>query len=316
VTRVAALDCGTNSVRLLVAEPDGRGGLVDLVRRTEIVRLGQDVDRTGVLAPEALARTRAALEEYAADVRAAGVPAERTRLVATSATRDAANRDEFTAMVTDVLGVAPEVAAGAEEAALAYAGATREMLGGDWPAPYLVVDIGGGSTELVLGATEVEAARSVDVGAVRLTERHLHADPPSPTQVAAAVVDTEAALDLAAATVPLERAATVVVVAGTATTVTALALGLPAYDPARIHHARVTVAQVEAATARLLASTRAQIAAMPAVHPKRADVLTGGALILRAVLRRVGARDCTASEHDILDGIAWSLLDATGGPAG
>ena len=308
MTRVAALDCGTNSLRLLVADlNEGGGEAVELARRTEIVRLGAGVDRTGVLAPDALERTRLVLAAYAKEVRALGVPPALTRLVATSATRDASNRADFESMVRGALGVDPEVATGEEEARLAFAGATREMVGGDWPAPFLVVDIGGGSTELVLGGATVEAARSVNVGAVRLTERHLHGDPPSDAEVVAAVADVEAALTEVHATVPFERAGTVVVVAGTATTVTALALGLQGYDPERIHHARVSTEQVGAVVDRLRASTRAEIAAMPAVHPKRADVITAGALVLRTVLQRVGAGGCVASEHDILDGIAWSI---------
>jgi len=309
VSLVAALDCGTNSLRLLVTDLDAASGEArEILRRTEIVRLGQGVDRTGMLAPEALERTRIVLASYAEEIRAAGVPPARTRLVATSATRDAGNRDVFTAMVRDAIGVDPEVVSGADEAALSFAGATRELQGGDWPAPYLVVDIGGGSTELVLGTGAVEAARSVDVGSVRLTERHLHATPPTPEQVSAASLDVEAALDEVHAAVPYERAGTVVVVAGTATTVAALALGLTAYDPTVVHHARVSREQVGAITARLLAATREEILAMPAVHPKRADVIAAGALILRAVLDRVGAGGCVASEHDILDGTAWSVV--------
>lgn len=309
MTRVAALDCGTNTLRLLVADLDQAAGkALDVSRRSEIVRLGQGVDRTGVLAPEALARTRHVLERYAAEVHAAAVPAELTRLVATSATRDAGNRADFEEMVQSTLGVAPEVVSGQEEAGLAFSGATRELLGGDWPTPYLVVDIGGGSTELVLGAQGVEAAYSMEIGAVRLTERHLADAPPSRAQVAAVGRDVTAALDLAAAAVPLERAETVVVVAGTATTVTALALALTGQEAALVHHARLTRTQVHDVTDRLLRSTRAQIAAMPAVHPGRADVLAAGALVLRGVLDRVGTQTCTASEHDILDGIAWSTV--------
>lgn len=308
MTLVAALDCGTNSLRLFVADLDpATGATVELVRRSEIVRLGQGVDRTGVLAPEALERTREALTGYAAAVRAHGVEPRHTRLVATSATRDASNRSDFEGMVRGALGVAPEVVTGAEEAALAFEGATRGLRGGDLPGPYLVVDIGGGSTELVLGDSAVQAARSVDVGAVRLTERHLHGDPPTPAEIAAATADIEAALDLVHEAVPWEQARTVVVVAGTATTVAALALDLPGYDPARIHLARIGSAQVAAVAHRLLTTTRARIAEIPAVHPKRADVIGAGALVLRTVLSRVGADGCVASESDILDGIAWSI---------
>ena len=316
MTLVAAIDCGTNTVRLLIADAGtgGQGGLREVLRRSTIVRLGQGVDATGRLAPEALERTRVALASYAGELAAAGVDPGRVRFVATSATRDAANGGEFLDLVRATLGpgIEPEVVTGETEAGLAFAGATRELLGGPLPPPYLVVDIGGGSTELVLGgsgdgAGTVRAARSVDVGSVRLTERHLHADPPTAGQVAAAVVDVHAALDLVEQRVPVAEAATVVVVAGTATTVTALALGLPAYDRAAVHLARLTRGDVDAVTDRLLTLTRADIAALPAVEPARADVLGAGALILRTVLERVGADGCAASDHDILDGIAQSV---------
>lgn len=314
VTRVAAIDCGTNTVRLLIVDrpPTGNGAEPrEVLRRSRIVRLGQGVDATGRLAPEALERTRVALVDYAADIEAAGVDAARVRFVATSATRDASNGGEFLDLVRATLGpgVQPEVVSGATEAGLAFAGATRELLGGPFPSPYLVVDIGGGSTELVLGTESVLAARSVDVGSVRLTERHLHADPPTRAQVAAAVADVQAALDLVEQVVPVADAATVVVVAGTATTVAALALGLPAYDSSRVHHTRLSLAAVDAVTDRLLSLPRAQIAALPAVEPARADVLGAGAVILRTVLERVGSDDCVASEHDILDGIAWTVAE-------
>ncbi len=314
VTRVAAIDCGTNTVRLLIVDrpPTGNGAEPrEVLRRSRIVRLGQGVDATGRLAPEALERTRVALVDYAADIEAAGVDAARVRFVATSATRDASNGGEFLDLVRATLGpgVQPEVVTGDTEAGLAFAGATRELLGGPFPSPYLVVDIGGGSTELVLGTESVLAARSVDVGSVRLTERHLHADPPTRAQVAAAVADVQAALDLVEQVVPVADAATVVVVAGTATTVAALALGLPAYDSSRVHHARLSLAAVDAVTDRLLSLPRAQIAALPAVEPARADVLGAGAVILRTVLERVGSDGCVASEHDILDGIAWTVAE-------
>ncbi|HVU72907.1 MAG TPA: exopolyphosphatase [Mycobacteriales bacterium] len=312
--RVAALDCGTNTVRLLVADiddtPDG-AVLTDVERHSEIVRLGQGVDRTGVLADDALARTRAALERYAARVAATGVDAAHTRLVATSATRDARNRDVFVEMVRSTLGVDPEVVPGEEEAALAFAGATRELLADpSVDPPFLVVDIGGGSTELVVGTGHVEVARSMDVGSVRLTERHLADDPPTDAQVAAAVADVDAVLD---DVLPLvgTSAKTLVAVAGTATTLSALALGLDVYDAAAVHHSRISTDTVDAVVARLRASTAAQIRAMGPVPEKRADVLTAGALILQTVLHRCAAAGYLASEHDILDGIAWSILART-----
>jgi exopolyphosphatase/guanosine-5'-triphosphate,3'-diphosphate pyrophosphatase len=303
VTRVAAIDCGTNSIRLLVADLDG-DTLTDVVRRMEIVRLGQGVDRTGRLAPEAIERTRAALADYAAQIKELG--AERVRMVATSATRDAANAGDFHAMVVETLGVAPEVVSGDEEARLSFTGAVRG-LPADLPTPYLVVDIGGGSTEFVRGEADVDAALSVDIGCVRMTERHLHADPPTPDQVAAAEADIAAAVDRALEAVEGRGAGTLVGLAGSVTTVAAVALGLSEYDPERIHHARIGYADVAKASADLLAASRDQRLAIPVMHPGRADVIGAGALILRVVMQRAGADAVVASEHDILDGIAFSL---------
>ncbi|MFD8938146.1 exopolyphosphatase [Streptomyces sp. NPDC059578] len=312
MTRVAAIDCGTNSIRLLVADADPvTGTLVDLDRRMTIVRLGQGVDRTGRLAPEALERTFAACREYAAVIKEHG--AERLRFVATSASRDAENRDAFVRGVLDILGVEPEVITGDQEAEFSFTGATRELSGRtDLAKPYLVVDIGGGSTEFVVGEEHVRAARSVDVGCVRMTERHLVqdgtvTDPPTAAQVAAVRADVEAALDLAEQTVPLRGARTLVGLAGSVTTVAAIALDLPAYDSAAIHHARVPYARVREITERLLTSTHAERAAIPVLHPGRVDVIGAGALVLLALMERVGADEVVVSEHDILDGIAFSL---------
>jgi exopolyphosphatase/guanosine-5'-triphosphate,3'-diphosphate pyrophosphatase len=302
VTRVAAVDCGTNSIRLLVADVSG-STLTDVVRRMEIVRLGQGVDRTGRLAPEAIERTRLALTSYAAQIRELG--AERVRMVATSASRDAENAADFRAVVVDTLGVAPDVITGDEEARLSFTGAVRGLAGAE--PPYLVADIGGGSTELVLGAETVEAARSVDVGCVRMTERHLHDDPPAADQIAAAEKDIVEAITLARETVPVERARTFVGLAGSVTTVAALALHLPEYDSERIHHSRISYQQVADVTASLLAATRAERAALPVMHPGRVDVIGAGALVLRVLMEQVGAAEVVASEHDILDGIAFSL---------
>ncbi|MEU1299019.1 Ppx/GppA phosphatase family protein [Streptomyces shenzhenensis] len=312
MTRVAAVDCGTNSIRLLVADADpATGELVDLDRRMTIVRLGQGVDRTGRLAPEALERTFAACREYAAVIKEHG--AERLRFVATSASRDAENRDEFVRGVLDILGVEPEVITGDQEAAFSFTGATGELKGRDDLArPYLVVDIGGGSTEFVVGAERVRAARSVDVGCVRMTERHLVrggvvSDPPTEEQVAAMRADIEAALDLAEETVPLREARTLVGLAGSVTTVSAIAQELPAYDPARIHHSRISRDRVAEITGWLLRSTHAERAAIPSMHPGRVDVIGAGALVLLAIMDRTGAPEVVVSEHDILDGIGWSL---------
>jgi exopolyphosphatase/guanosine-5'-triphosphate,3'-diphosphate pyrophosphatase len=308
MTRVAAVDCGTNSVRLLVADVDAASGtLTDVDRRMEVVRLGEGVDRTGRFSTAALERTQLALRRYAEVIRECR--AERVRMVATSATRDAANRGEFVASVLDILGVEPEVISGGEEATLSFTGATRGLAdpGAD---PCLVVDIGGGSTEFVLGRAgegSVRSARSVDVGCVRLTERHLHDDPPTARQVAAARADVEAAIEEAAADVALGDARTLVGLAGSVTTVTAMALGLAAYEPARIHRAHVPASRVREIAGILLAMPRAERAALPFMHPGRVDVIGAGALVWAAVVERVGLPEVVASEHDILDGIAWSV---------
>jgi exopolyphosphatase/guanosine-5'-triphosphate,3'-diphosphate pyrophosphatase len=302
VTRVAAVDCGTNSLRLLVADLHG-STKTDVHREMRIVRLGEGVDRTGVLSPAALGRTREALEHYAALVRSldcAGV-----RMVATSATRDAANRQDFVDLVSGVLGVEPEVVSGDEEAALSFDGATRDLPAEQ--APFLVCDIGGGSTELVLGKEQVQAARSVDVGCVRLTERHLHDDPPTAEQVAAAEADVDAALALVRETVPVEQGRTFLGLAGSVTTVAAHALALPAYDAAAIHLARLPHDDVVAACTSLLEMTREQRAALPYMHPGRVDVIGAGALVLRTLVDRLALAEVVVSESDILDGIAWSV---------
>lgn len=322
MTRVAAIDTGTNSVRLLIADISGNI-LTDVVRRMEIVRLGQDVDRTGRLAPDALDRTftamrgyRELIDQYGVDQRDAGRPAGiAARVIATSATRDAVNRDAFVAGVREIFGVEPEVVTGAEEAHLSFTGATRGLAAaGGSPAevtgPYLVADIGGGSTEFVLGERSAEAAVSLDIGCVRLTERHLRGagDPPSASALAAVEADIEAALDRVTGAVPVERARTLVGLAGSVTTVAGIALDLPEYDPTRIHRSRITAAQVHEVTQRLMTMTHDERAAIGVMHPGRVDVIIAGALILDRVLRRFGFHDLLVSEHDILDGIAWSLL--------
>jgi exopolyphosphatase / guanosine-5'-triphosphate,3'-diphosphate pyrophosphatase len=337
--RVAAVDCGTNSLRLLIADVDSeRGELADLHRRMEIVRLGEGVDATGRLAPQALARTFAMLEQFARTIADSGASA--VRVVATSATRDAANAADFAAGVTRILGVAPEVVSGDEEAYLSFRGATAELDGGagnhDAPEPpFLVVDIGGGSTEFVLGpadggsgndgpggdgpggdATAASRARtrhglyalSVNVGCVRLTERHLHSDPPDEQQVAAATADVDSALDDVAAAIPVASARTLVGLAGSVTTLTAVALGLTGYDPARIHHARISAERLHEVTAGLLRQSRAERARNSAIHPGRVDVIGAGGLILDRVMARFGFTEVVASDHDILDGIAWSIV--------
>ncbi|HEX7354185.1 MAG TPA: Ppx/GppA phosphatase family protein [Mycobacteriales bacterium] len=296
---VAAVDCGTNSLRLLVSR-DG----ADLTREMRIVRLGAGVDETGRLDPAAIERTRVALADYAGTIRRLGATA--VRMVATSATRDAENRADFAQMVRATLGVDPEVISGDEEAALSYAGAVSGLPGLDWPL--LVADIGGGSTELVVGdASGPVAARSVNVGCVRMTERRLRSDPPTEAEVGAARADVRAAIAVAAETVPISTAATYVGLAGSVTTVVAHALDLPEYDAERIHGARVARDAVLAACADLLGMTRAERAALPYLHPGRVDVIGGGALVVAEVLLASGCDAMVASERDILDGIAASL---------
>ncbi|GAB4086734.1 Ppx/GppA phosphatase family protein [Myceligenerans cantabricum] len=316
-TRVAAIDCGTNSIRLLVADVDDDGSLNELDRRMEIVRLGQGVDRTGELHPEALERTLAATRQYAEVIAELG--AAKVRFVATSATRDARNRDAFFSGVREILGVDGEVISGEEEAALSFRGATSAVAR-TRPGASLVVDLGGGSTELVLGTDRVEAAHSMDVGSVRMTERHLVPEtpdaPPSPAQIEAARADVRKALDAATAVVPLGSTATLVGLAGTVTTVTGHALGLTAYSRDRIDGAMLPVRTVLDSCAAMLAATRPERQAMGFLHPGRVDVIAAGALVWSEVIRRVAhdveaaggtLTDVVTSEHDILDGIALSL---------
>jgi len=315
VTRVAAIDCGTNSIRLLIADVAGAGEaspkLTDVVREMRVVRLGQGVDATGEFAQDALDRTLEATRDYAELIRRHG--AGKVRFVATSATRDARNRQVFIDGVRELLGVEPEVISGDEEAALSFAGASS-VLPSRGKDPVLVVDLGGGSTEFVLGdADGVIAAKSVDVGCVRMTERHLQDDPPTADQIAAAEADVDAAISHAAQTVPLDRATAVIGVAGSVTTITAHALKLPEYSPAAIHGTELGLDTVRQACTSLLDMTRDDRAALPYMHPGRVDVIGAGGLVWRRVLERMAdvteGRITTAvtSEHDILDGIALSI---------
>jgi exopolyphosphatase/guanosine-5'-triphosphate,3'-diphosphate pyrophosphatase len=317
--RVAAIDCGTNSLRLLIADVDPvRHELADIERRMEIVRLGQGVDATGRLAPEALERTFRVLADYERLILATGVTA--VRMVATSATRDASNAAEFSQGVQDTLGITPEVITGRAEARLSFAGATAELTApgpGPHPEPpYLVVDIGGGSTEFVLGEPGADPSEagdlaeiSVDIGCVRLTERHLHADPPAAAEVAAATADIDHALDDVATAIAVREARSLVGLAGSVTTVTAIALDLPVYDASKTHHARIPAHRVHEVTAELLTKTRTERAAIGSLHPGRVDVIGAGALVLDRVMQRFGFAELVTSEHDILDGIAWSIAD-------
>jgi exopolyphosphatase / guanosine-5'-triphosphate,3'-diphosphate pyrophosphatase len=324
--RVAAVDCGTNSIRLLIADLDTeRMVATDIARQMKIVRLGEGVDRTGRLADAAIDRTLAALREYADLIRDS--KPEAVRMVATSATRDGANSAEFTRRVKEVLGVEPEVVSGDEEAELSFTGATRELTAlprptnpdrptglprptnpdrppGEDGGPFLVTDIGGGSTEFVDGGANI----SVNIGCVRITERHLHGDPPTAEEIVAATADIDAALDTVTAVVPVTRAKTLVGLAGSVTTIAGIALGLDHYDSERIHHSRVSAAQAHEIASQLLAQTRAERAAIGVMHPGRVDVIGAGGLILDRIMTRFGFAEVLVSEHDILDGIAWSLL--------
>ncbi|WP_323960760.1 exopolyphosphatase [Arthrobacter sp. JZ12] len=308
--RTAAIDCGTNSIRLLIADVDGGAGLTDVVRLMRVVRLGEGVDATGELGEQALKRTFDAVDEYAGLIREHD--AEKVRFVATSATRDASNRDIFVSGVRERLGVEPEVVSGDEEAGLSFSGAAS-VLPSDADDSVLVVDLGGGSTEFVVGSgNRVTAARSMDMGCVRFTERFLRSDPPTEAEVAEAVEEINRMIDQAHEVVDLASVTRVIGVAGSITTVTAHALELPEYQPERIHGADLDIAQIDDAATSLLNLTRAERAALPYMHPGRVDVIGAGALIWRTILRRLvdategRVRTAIASEHDILDGIALS----------
>jgi exopolyphosphatase/guanosine-5'-triphosphate,3'-diphosphate pyrophosphatase len=300
--RVAAIDCGTNSIRLLIADIDG-GNFREVVRDMEIVRLGQGVDQTGQFHPDAISRTLAAVDKFAAEIAKRGV--EKIRFCATSATRDATNRHLFVDGVRERLGIEPEVISGDEEAALSFAGAIKDLSPSD--GPFLVVDIGGGSTEFVFGTLTVEAARSVNIGCVRMTERHFASDPASNQQIEAARIDIQAAIAQAAEVVPITKATTLVAVAGTATTVAAAALDLPEYDRYAIHLSRVSAQQTHDAATMFATKNREQRLALGYMHPGRVDVIAAGSLVLSEIMKATGAAEFVASESDILDGMAYSL---------
>ena len=302
MSRVAAIDCGTNSIRLLIADITG-DNFQEITREMEVVRLGQGVDATGAFDPEAVERTLVATKKYAEIIQSKGV--EKIRFCATSATRDASNRDIFIDGVREILGIEPEVIPGTEEAALSFMGATKSLAYAD--KPFLVVDIGGGSTEFVLGGDEVEFARSVNIGCVRMAERHLKAQPPKPETIQSAIKDIDEAIQDAAHFVPFTTAKTLIAVAGTATTVAAAALGLTEYDRHAIHLSRIPAQKVIEIAQMLQLMDRAQIAALGYMHPGRVDVITAGALVLSRVMIATGATEFVASETDILDGMAWSL---------
>lgn len=302
--RVAAIDCGTNSIRLLIADIDGNN-FREVVRDMEIVRLGQGVDQTGQFHPDAIARTLAAVDKFAAEIAKRGV--EKIRFCATSATRDATNRHLFVDGVRERLGIEPEVISGNEEAALSFAGAIQDLDPSE--GPFLVIDIGGGSTEFVFGTSSVEAARSVNIGCVRMTERHFANDPATPQQIELARTDIQAAIAQAAAEVPIKQAKTLVAVAGTATTVAAAALNLAEYDRHAIHLSRISAAQVHEASTMFLTKNRDERLALGYMHPGRVDVIPAGALVLSEIITATGATGFVASESDILDGMARSLVN-------
>ena len=301
--RVAAIDCGTNSIRLLIADIDGNN-FREVVRDMEIVRLGQGVDQTGQFHPDAITRTLTAVDKFAAEIVKRGV--EKIRFCATSATRDATNRHLFVDGVCERLGVEVEVISGNEEAALSFAGAIQDL--DPSQGPFLVVDIGGGSTEFVFGTTSVESARSVNIGCVRMSERHFANDPATTEQVELARIDIQAAIAIAAAEVPIAKAKTLVAVAGTATTVAAAALELAEYDRYAIHLARISATQVHDVSAMFLTRNREERLALGYMHPGRVDVIGAGSLVLSEIMKATGASEFVASESDILDGMARSLV--------
>ncbi len=300
--RVGVVDCGTNSIRLLIADIDG-GNFREVTRQMQVVRLGQGVDETNQFHPDAISRTFAAVDLYAAEITRRGV--EKLRFCATSATRDALNRNVFVDGVKERLGIEPEVISGDEEARLSFAGATREFSRSD--GPFLVVDIGGGSTEFVLGTDSVDSAISVNIGCVRMTERHFRNDPPTADEIAIARGDIQNAIDIAYASVDIKSAKTLVAVAGTATTVAAAALNLPEYDRYAIHLSRISAEQVHTVSNNFLNMKREDRAGLGYMHPGRVDVISAGSLVLSEIMRATGAKEFVASENDILDGMAWSL---------
>jgi exopolyphosphatase/guanosine-5'-triphosphate,3'-diphosphate pyrophosphatase len=300
--RVAAIDCGTNSIRLLIADING-SNFREVVRDMEIVRLGQGVDETGQFHPDAIARTLTAVDKFAAEIAKRGV--EKIRFCATSATRDATNRHLFVDGVRERLGIELEVISGDEEAALSFAGAIKDLDPSN--GPFLVVDIGGGSTEFVFGTSTVEAARSVNIGCVRMTERHISSDPATPEQIEFARTDIQAAIAQAAAVVPITKAKTLVAVAGTATTVAAAALELPEYDRYAIHLSRISAKQTHDAATMFATKSREQRLLLGYMHPGRVDVIAAGSLVLSEIMKATGATEFVASESDILDGMAFSL---------
>ena len=305
--RVAALDCGTNSIRLLIAEENTEvGTFTEISRKMSIVKLGEGVDKNKAFLPDAISRTLAALKVFAAEIAEAQV--DQIRFCATSATRDAQNRDDFLIPVAEILGITPEVISGDEEAKLSFLGATQALSKSD--GPFLVIDIGGGSTEFVFGIAQVEAARSVNIGCVRMSERHFKNDPPTQNEIDSARADIKNAIALAAEAVPIKNAKTLVAVAGTATTVAAAALNLAEYDSDLIHLAKISAVDTRRVSDWLLTLTRQERAVLGYMHPGRVDVIAAGSLVLAEIMEATGLTSFVASENDILDGMVWSMLNA------
>ena len=300
--RVAAIDCGTNSIRLLIADIEGKS-FREVLRTMEIVRLGQGVDKTGEFHPDAIARTLAAVDLFAVEIARKGV--QKIRFCATSATRDATNRHLFIDGVKERLGIEPEVISGEEEAALSFAGAIQDLPQED--GPFLVIDIGGGSTEFVYGQSSVEFAKSVNIGCVRMSERHFTQDPAGAQEIEDARHDIQEAIKVAASIVPITKAKTLIAVAGTATTVAAAVLDLPEYDRHSIHLSRISAEKTHLVSQRFLAMTREERSALGYMHPGRVDVISAGSLVLSEIMKATGAKEFIACESDILDGMAWSI---------
>jgi exopolyphosphatase / guanosine-5'-triphosphate,3'-diphosphate pyrophosphatase len=307
MTRVAAIDCGTNSIRLLIAEPDGSDGLKDLERRLEIVRLGQGVDASGKFHPDALQRTFAAVDEYAKLIKNADVPAERIHFVATSATRDVKNRETFFAGIKERLGVLPDVISGETEARLSFVGALSRV--NPEREPVLVMDIGGGSTELITGSSngDMQGAISLDIGSVRVTERFLKQNPVAADDLERAIAYVDGLL--AHSGVDFGSIGSWIGVAGTATTLAGVYLELERYDRERVHGSRIPLPAIAELLHRLAAMTVEEIRALPSMHPGRADVITGGALVESRIAANLTVDNLIVSESDILDGIALELMD-------
>jgi exopolyphosphatase / guanosine-5'-triphosphate,3'-diphosphate pyrophosphatase len=308
MTRVAAIDCGTNSIRLLIAEPDGSGGLKDLERRLEVVRLGQGVDASGEFHPDALRRTFAAVEDYAGLIKKADVPTQKVHFVATSATRDVKNRETFFAGIHERLAVLPDVISGETEARLSFIGALSRVI--PEGEPVLVMDIGGGSTELITGnaAGDMDSAISLDIGSVRVTERFLKQNPVADDDLQRAIGYVDDLL--ADSNVDFASIGTWIGVAGTVTTLAGVYLELGHYDRERVHGAVIPLPAVQELLHRLAAMTVEEIRALPSMHPGRADVITGGALVAARVAASMNVADLIVSESDILDGIALELISS------